>query len=531
MFDLKLCNATILDGTGAAPFTADIGITADTIADVGELADAASRESLDLAGTNDGADSAPAPGLMVAPGFVDAHTHSDAFLLIEPSAPSKIFQGVTTEVCGNCGTSAAPISDRSQLPSDWSDKIYPGTWCSVADYRERFAEAEPAVNAVLLVGHNTLRRNVMGYANRAATPDEMERMRQLMEQSMQAGARGLTTGLIYAPGMYAPREELVALATVAGRHGGIYGSHMRSEGARLIEALEETIAIGEAAGARIQVSHLKTAGRANWGRIDGALDVIRRARDRGRPVMADRYPYIAGATELDVVMPDWFAEGGRAAGLLRLADPDTRRRLRRELSASRPAEEWRAVTIGSTSHPDNSRFRGKTLFEVAEALGGAPVDAILHLCETDKLTTGAFFGGMSESNMFRILAESYVMLGSDASLRAPTGPLSHDYPHPRAYGSLPRFLRWSLDRRTVPLPEAIRKMTSLPAAQFGLDDRGVVAVGKKADLVVFDPSRIRDLATYGNPHQFSEGIVHLMVNGALTIRDTRLTSHRAGRIL
>ncbi|MDP6490749.1 MAG: D-aminoacylase [Kiritimatiellia bacterium] len=545
MFDLTILNATILDGTGANPYTADIGITDDTITAIGDLSAAESRDTIDLASPFSDLRS-PTPDLsersgdhavafgeggLLAPGFIDAHTHSDTYLLIEPSAPSKVFQGITTEVCGNCGASGAPISDISQLPSDWADKDYPGSWNSVAEYRALFAQAQPAVNAVLLIGHNTLRRNIVGYDNRPATSDEMDRMLQLMEESMAAGGRGLTTGLVYAPGMYAPRDELVALAAVAGHHGGIYGSHMRSEGAQLIEAIEETIAIGEAAGARIQVSHLKTAGRSNWHKVDAACETIHAARERGLPVMADRYPYTAGATDLDVVFPSWFAEGGREAILKRLADPEQRRRLRTELLDSRPTEEWGGVMVGSTTHPDNLRFRGMNLLEVADELGGGPVDAILHLCETDRLTTGAFFSGMSEENMFRILAEPYVMLGSDASLRAPTGPLSHDYPHPRAYGSFPRFLRWSLDGKTVPLPEAIRKMTSLPAAQFGLHDRGIIAVGKKADIVIFDPNQIQDHATYGNPHQLSKGITHLIVNGTPTIINGTPTSQQAGRIL
>ncbi len=549
MFDLIIRNATIIDGTGAEPFAADVGISRDTITKIGDLSSADSHDTLDLAPPASDFRSPPVrrsvafgrlassageggtSDLRLAPGFIDTHTHSDTYLLIEPSAPSKVFQGITTEVCGNCGASGAPISDFSQLPSDWADKKYPGTWSSVAEYRELFEQAQPAVNAVLLIGHNTLRRNIVGYDNRHATPDEMQSMLQLAEESMEAGARGITTGLIYAPGMYAPREEIVALVSVAGRHGGIYGSHMRSEGAELIEAIDETIDIGEAAGARIQVSHLKCAGCANWDKIDAALERIQKARDRGLTVMADRYPYTAGATDLDVVFPSWFAEGGREVILERLTDSDQRSRLRDELLESRSTEEWGGVMVGSTTDPDNLRFRGKNLLEVADDLGCDPVDAILHLCETDKLNTGAFFSGMNEENMMRILAEPYVMLGSDASLRAPTGQLSHDYPHPRAYGSFPRFLRWSLDGKTVPLPEAIRKMTSLPASQFGLADRGVVAEGKKADLVVFDPDQVQDLATYGNPHQLSKGITHLIVNGTVTIRDGQLTGQRAGEVV
>ncbi|MBT3296327.1 MAG: D-aminoacylase [Verrucomicrobia bacterium] len=535
MFDLIIRHSRVIDGTGAESFTADVGIVGDMITAVGDLSGAESHDTIDLGASPPALHSPQSDGgtsdLILCPGFIDAHTHSDTYLLIEPSAPSKVYQGITTEVCGNCGASGAPISDISQLPSDWADKRYPGAWSSVAEFRDLFDHVRPAVNAVLLIGHNTLRRNVVGYDNRPATPNEMDRMLGLMEESMAAGGRGLTTGLVYAPGMYASRAEIVALAKVAGRHDGIYGSHMRSEGAQLIEAIDETIEIGEAAGSRIQVSHLKAAGQDNWHKMDAALERIRTARERGVPVLSDRYPYTAGATDLDVVFPAWFAEGGRAVILARLKDSEARARLRDELLASRPTEAWGGVTVGSTSHPDNRRFRGMNLLAVGEALGCDPVDAILHLCESDELMTGAFFAGMSEANMFRVLAEPYVMLGSDASLRSPTGPLSHDYPHPRAYGSFPRFLRWALDGRTVALPEAVRKMTSLPAGQFGLHDRGVIAERKKADLVVFDAARVRDRADYGDPHQLSEGITHLVVNGVVTIRDGKLTGTRGGRLV
>ncbi|NQU41280.1 MAG: D-aminoacylase [Lentisphaerae bacterium] len=530
MFNLILLNAQILDGTGADSFRADVGIEGDTITAIGDLSAAESSDTIDLAST-DSHTPIPTHAPILCPGFIDAHTHSDTYLLIEPDAPSKVSQGVTTEVCGNCGASGAPISGLSQLPSDWADKEYPGIWHSLAEYRVLFEQAQPAVNAVILIGHNTLRRNIVGYDNRPASKDELARMLHLMEESMEAGGRGLSTGLVYAPGMYAPHEELVALASVAGRHGGLYASHMRSEGDGLIEAIEETIAIGEAAGARIQVSHLKTAGRRNWGKVGAALDCIEAARDRGLPVMADRYPYISGATDLDVVFPSWFAEGGREVILKRLKDPVARAQLRTELVDSRSTEEWGGVTVGSTTHPDNTRFRGLTILAVAAVLECEPVDAVLHLCESDALTTGAFFAGMCEENMFTILAQPFVMLGSDASIRSPVGPLSLDYPHPRAYGSFPRFLRWALDGRTVALPEAIRKMTSLPAEQFGLSDRGVIGVGKRADLIVFEPERVRDLADYGHPHQFSEGIQHMVVNGVLTLRDGTSTGARGGRIV
>ena len=520
MFDLRILNATILDGTGAAPIHADIGITGDTITAIGNLARAEARFTFHLP-----------PSTLLTPGFIDAHSHSDTYLLLEPSAPSKIFQGITTEIVGNCGASAAPISDVRQLPSDWADKAYPGTWQTVADFRRLLDDARPAPNVVLLVGHNTLRRQVVGYKNRPATDDELARMTTLLEQGMAEGARGFSTGLIYPPGTAATREELVTLARVAANADGIYTSHMRHEGARVLDAIDETLAIGRESGVRVEISHLKTAGRDNWALIDEAFARIRAARDTGQPVAADRYPYTSGATELDVVFPEWASEGGREATLKRLADPGERRRLRQALLDSRPESDWATVTIGSTHHPDNVRFRGLPLPETAEQLGLDCVDAILYFAETDALRTGAFFFGMSEDNLRRILCEPYVMLGTDASLRAPTGLLSEDYPHPRAYGSFPRYLRMVVDEALMPLPEAVRKITALPAEHFGLKDRGVIAEGKKADLVIFDPAAVRDTADYGHPHRLAQGIEHVIVNGALTIENGQLTGRRAGRVL
>jgi len=307
---------------------------------------------------------------------------------------------------------------------------------------------------------------------------------------------------------------------------------MRSEGARLLESISETMDFGLEAGARVEVSHLKTAGKSNWGKIDEALALIRDARDQGEPVAADRYPYTSGSTDLDVVLPDWAHEGGSDAVFERLANPAARDRLQQELVDSRERDDWAGVVIGSTKHPDNAGFRGMDLLQVTDALGlNHPAEAVLHFAETDCLGTTAFFAGMSEENMQRILAEPYVMLGSDASLRAPTGPLSVDYPHPRAYGSFTRFLRMALDGNTVTPAEAVRKMTSLPAEQFGLSDRGRVAKGAKADLVIFDPETVRDEATYANPHRFSTGIRAVIVNGVVTLSDGDSTGNRAGRCL
>lgn len=519
MFDIIITGGQVLDGTGAPALAADVGIRGDCIEEIGDLARAEAKAVI------------AAAGRYVCPGFIDVHSHSDAYLLVEPSAPSKIFQGVTTEVVGNCGASAAPRVGRYLMPSDWREKTYPGPWSSVTDYRRLLEQVRPAVNVVLLIGHNSIRAGVLGYEGRAASAEELRKMAELLAQSLDEGGAGFSTGLIYPPGLFAAPEEVVELARVAAGRGKIYTSHMRSEGARLLEALDEAVGVGRKTGARVQVSHLKTSGRKNWHLVDAALERIRRARAEGVEVAADRYPYTAASTDLDVVLPGWASEGGRDAVLKRLRDPETRKRIREALQSSRDETYWPSIVIGSTHHPDNRRFQGMTLPDAARILSMEPVDALLYLVDSDELHTGGIFFGMSEENMWKILAEPWVMIGSDASVRAPTGPLGQDHPHPRAYGTFPRFLRAALDGKTVGVPEAVRKMTSLPAAQFRLKDRGILAAGMKADGVVFDPARVRDRSTFAKPHQLAEGVETVVVNGVLTVRNGELTGQRAGVFL
>ncbi|MBT8041779.1 MAG: amidohydrolase family protein, partial [Pontiella sp.] len=487
---------------------------------------------------------------IVCPGFIDAHSHSDAYLLLEPSAASKIYQGITTEICGNCGASAAPLNGDYKMPSDWCDKDYsqlgrarsPGAprtarrpiptrpeappWKTVADYRERYAEANPAINVALLIGHNTLHAGICGYEPRGATADEMQRMQGALEQALDEGAIGLSSGLAYPPGSAVPREEIIELCRTTARHGGLYTTHMRSESNQLLEAIDEAIDIAERSGARLQISHLKTSGIKNWNKLEAALEKIRAAGSRIE-IGSDRYPYTAGSTDLDILLPQWASYGGRDAILARIRDPETRATLRDEL-AGQPADYWDNVMIGSTQYEE---FKGKYLPEVADALGMEPVDAFLHLIDTDELKTGGIFFSMSEENMWRVLAEPYVSLGSDGSMRAPWGPLSRDHPHPRAYGSHTRFLRAALDGKTVPLPEAIHKMTGLPARQFNLQKRGLIKEGYVADLIIFDPEAIRENSTYADPHQLSDGMRHVLVNGVHTFEDGKHTRHRNGQFL
>ncbi|HAL91683.1 MAG TPA: hypothetical protein DCM68_01500 [Verrucomicrobia bacterium] len=331
--------------------------------------------------------------------------------------------------------------------------------------------------------------------------------------------------------MFAQPEEIRALAKVVARHEGIYATHMRSEGGKLLEAIDEALDVARVSGVRLQISHLKTAGRANWGKLDAALDKIRAAQKAGVEVASDRYPYTASCTDLDVILPTWAAQGGRVAILARLRDPDERAKIRAEMAAARDDKYWESVWIGSTHHLANAPFAGKPIAVAAEAWKLPPLDAALRFMETDELFTGGIFFGMSEENMWRILAEPWVMIGSDASIRAPWGPLSHDHPHPRAYGTFGRFLRAALDGKPVSIGEAVRKMTSLPAEQFRLKDRGAIRAGAFADIVALDPKTFRDLATYEKPHQFCEGLSAVWVNGVATFRDGKDTGARGGRYL
>lgn len=518
-FDLLIRNGTVLDGTGTAAVQGDIGICGERIQAVGDLSKAEAKQVLD------------ATGRMVCPGFIDAHSHSDAYLLIEPRASSKIFQGITTEVCGNCGASVAPRLGGAQLPSDWQDKPFPGTWRTVAEYRELFEQVKPAVNEALLIGHNTLHRGVCGYAPRGANPDELKEMCRALEQALDEGGCGMSTGLIYPPASAVPQQEIIALAKVCAAKEKIYTSHMRSEGKKLLEAIDEALEIGRASGARVQLSHLKASGKANWYKLDAAFEKIETARSEGQEVAADRYPYTAAQTDLDILLPDWALYDGKEAVLARLKDSEVRKKIRDEILNERGEFGFSTVMIGSTENLLFRTFRGMKLEEAAHRLGMEPVNALLHIIEKDELRTGGIFFGMSEENMWRVLEQPWVMIGCDASLRAPDGILSTDHPHPRAYGSFTKFLRAALDGRSVALPEAIRKMTALPAEQFRLTGRGILKKGNVADIVVFDPDAIRENASYADPHRLSDGMETVIVNGTLTIENNRLTGKRYGRFL
>lgn len=538
MFDILIAGGTLVDGTGAAARVADVGVRQDRIAAVGDLSAAEAERRLDAA------------GLVVAPGFIDVHSHSDAYLLLEPDAPSKLAQGITTEINGQCGGSATPRLGRARLSSDWASHAYPQrddasqsvsrcasagpTWTTVASYRALFDAVRPALNTVQFIGHNTLRAGVMGYEPRAADPANLQAMCRNLEQALDEGGWGLSTGLLYQPGKYAEAEEIDALARAAAARGGLYATHMRSEGGRLLESIDEVLDLARRTGIRAQISHLKTSGPANWYKIDAALERIDAARADGVVVHSDRYPYTASGTDLDVVLPDWASAGGRDAILANLGDPAARARIMDELNGS--GRDWASVMIGGGWSETVRSFSGRTLADAADALGLTPGETVCRFVEADETRTGAFFFGMCMENLRRIYAQPWVMPGSDASLRAPWGPLGQDHPHPRAYGTMPRYLRLMTGGEPgfaalCGLEEAVRRMTALPAQMFGLRDRGVLHAGAYADLAVFDPKSFTDTATYAQPHRFASGMRHVIVNGALSYSEGRFTSTRRGRFL
>ena len=527
-------NGLIVDGTGAPGFFGNVVVEGDRIVDVVRRSDSENSENqTDI--TSCTIESIDATGCIISPGFVDAHTHSDAYLVLEPDAPSKVTQGVTTEINGQCGGSIAPRYGEARLSSDWATLLGERlSWRSLAEYREVLAAARPAINTVQFIGHNTLRSSVVGYAGRAATPDELNAMQRLLAESLDAGGWGLTTGLIYQPGKYSTPEEVVMLAKVASERGGMYATHMRSEGDRILEAIDEVIDLVKATGIRAEISHLKTSGRRNWHKIDAVLEKIERAMADGLLVGSDRYPYCAAGTDLDVVFPDWAGEGGCPAECARLADPATRAKIVAEIDAS--DRDWSTVMIGGTWHAKTKPFSGKTVEKLkadsAKSKGDSlsPGEIICRILELDGCKTGAFFFGMSEENLDKILAKPWIVPGSDASLRAPRGPLGADHPHPRAYATMPEFYR-RVRALGVAREEAVARMTSVPADRFGIKGRGRIAIGAFADLVVWKEDAFAAKATYLEPHQFSSGVKCVMVNGVVPYAEGRFTGNRAGRFL
>jgi N-acyl-D-amino-acid deacylase len=508
--DWLITGATLLDGTGQARFVADLGIVGDTIRSLGEIAPERARRTLD------------GRGLALAPGFIDLHTHSDGSILECPTAESRVLQGITTEITGNCGS--------SEVPSDAEPR-------SFERYFARLRELGLGVNHGALVGHGTLRELAGARKQGAPTAAEMQRMRAELERALDEGALGFSTGLEYTPGRFAESAEILELAKIAARRGALYATHMRNEVRGVVDSVDESLAIAERSGVRLQVSHLKAAGKPSWPLAAICLERLERARARGLDVFADAYPYTAYHTGLTIYLPPDVAEGEREAMLARLRDPATRERLLRTLPEAVGDDPggYAQVVLSAIGSAEHQRFVGQDLAAIASELGVAPAEAHLRLIEAGGGTASYIGHAMSEENVARTLAHPLVLVASDGSsqpLEEPAPGTRAARPHPRSFGTFPRVLaRYVREQKLLTLEDAVRKMTALPADRAGLADRGRIGLGQKADLVLFDPQTIADTATFDRPRSAPLGIRAVFVNGVLTVENGRPTGARAGRIL
>jgi len=522
--DLLIRRSTVYDGSGSDGFAADVGISGDRIACIvkaPERYEGGAGKVIE------------AGGLSLAPGFIDTHAHSEFTLIADHRAEGKVFQGVTTEINGNCGLSAAPLfgSAREQREHDLQEMGIEERWSTFGEYFRLLEKVRPSINYATLAGHGNIRASVIGYDDREPDEGEMQEMRLLLKKAVSEGAIGLSSGLIYPPGVYAKTDEIIGLADDINHY--IYATHMRSEGDALIESIRETLTTGKESGIRVHISHIKTGGQANWVKIDDAISVIEQAQQEGIHVTCDRYPYTAASTDLDAVLPSWAYAGGAEEELRRLKDEKVRYSIRAELLSCHPEDDyWDRITISSLQRESNKWMEGKTLRALSKAVAKSPVDFLLNILVEESLRIGAIFHSMSEDNLVKFLSLPYVMIGSDSSARSTDGPTCKGKPHPRGFGTFSRFLgRYTRDHRLMRMGKAIHKMTMLPAKTFGLKGRGCIRAGYMADLVIFDEQIIKDMATFEEPFLKPEGIPFVLVNGSPVVWEGEATGATPGRVL
>ena len=528
-YDVVLRNGTIYDGSGAAPLQADLAIRGDSIAAIGALKNARGKMDID------------ARGMAVAPGFVNMMCWANESLIADGRSQSDIRQGVTLEILGE-GDSMGPLNEamKKEMAARQDDIKYAIEWTTLGEYLEHLAKRGVSPNVASFIGAATPRIHVIGYQDRAPTPQELDKMRELVRQAMKEGALGVASALIYPPGSFAKTEELIALAKAAAEYDGMYISHLRNEGSRLPEAVDELLRIAREAKVRAEIYHLKASGKSNWTKMDQAIAKVEQARAQGLRITADMYTYPAGATGLTSTMPPWVQEGGFEAMLKRLKEPATRKRIAAEMR--RESKEWENMYLGAGS-PDgillvgfkNEKLKpltGKTLAEVARMRGKPPEETVMDLIVEDESQISTIYFTQSEDNVRKNLALPWVSFCSDAASLAPEGAFLKSNPHPRAYGSFARLLaRYVRDQKLVPLQEAIRKLAALPAENLKIERRGRLKEGYFADVVVFDPARIQDHATYEKPHQYSTGVVHVFVNGVQVLKEGEHTGAKPGRVV
>ncbi len=529
VYDVVIRNGLVYDGSGSPPNTEDIGIAGDTIAFVGRREGARGRTEVD------------ARGLAVAPGFINMLSWANESLIADGKSQSDIRQGVTLEVLGE-GWSMGPLTDsmKQEMKAEEGDIRYDIPWSTLGEYLDFVANKGISANIASFVGATTVRIHEVGYADRPATPAELDRMRALVRQAMEEGALGVSSSLIYAPSFYAGTDELIELAKVAASYGGMYVSHIRSEGNRLFPAVQELITIARQAGCRAEFYHLKTAGQSNWWKEDSLLAIIEHARAQGIPVTADMYTYTAGGTGLNAVMPPWVQEGGLHAWIERLKDAQIRRRLIREMRT--PSDTWENFLLASGSprnvllvgfKSDSLKYlTGKTLDEVARMWHTSPEEAAMDLVIRDGSEVSAIYFFMSEENVRKEIVLPWMSFGSDEASLAPEGVFLKSMPHPRAYGNVARlFAKYVRDEKLLTVEEAVRRLTSLPATNLRIERRGYLRPGYYADVVVFDPSRVQDPATYEHPRQYATGVPDVFVNGVQVLKDGVHTGALPGRVV
>jgi len=526
-YDVLIANGRVVDGCGNPWFAADVAISDGKIQNVGKLEGCNAEKMID------------ADGLVVCPGFIDIHTHSDLQLLVNPTAESHVCQGITTDVIGNCGISLAPTSKFYKERTEPLLKMFHESWRwnSLADFLKLMEKQRTSVNVAALVGQSAVRAAAMGTRNATPTRKELSQMKQLVSEAMEQGAFGLSTGLFYAPGAYASTNEIAALAETAAENGGIYCTHMRSEGDDLLESVREALKIGEKAGIPVQISHYKCTGPQNWGKIRVGFKMMEEARRKGVDVTCDAYPWTAGVTPLIDYLPHWAQEGGIEKIAERLNDPKTRAKIVADMAEGVPGEEslvkelgWGRIMISTC--PSHRDYEGKTVQEIVEVTGKDPYDLIFELLLRDKSEVIAIEFWGSEEDVEEVLKNPLTMISSDSAAITPEGPMGAGKPHPRYYGNIPKlFSDYVREKGTLTLEEAVRKATSFPARRLGLSGRGEVREGMWADVVVFDPDTIAPVGVFGDPHHYPKGIEWVLVNGAVTVEKGRHTGARAGMVL
>ena len=528
-FDLVILNGQIIDGTGSPWYSGDVGIRAGRIAAIGNLAAAPRLRTLD------------ARGKVVAPGFIDMLGQSETTILVDSRLPSKIYQGITTEITGE-GGSAAPLNDAiiaSDRPAYEHYKINPD-WRTFHEFFARLEKQGMGINFASYVGATQVRRMVLGDADVQPTPDQLEKMKSLVRDAMRDGAVGVSTSLEYAPAPYAKTDEIIALASAAAPFGGIYATHMRSEGDAIIESIDETVRIGREAHIPVEIWHFKVAGKANFGRMPEAIARVNKARAEGSDITADTYGYTAWSNSLSAFVPPWAHDGGDSKLIERLKDPATRARIRKNMQT--PSKDWdnewdeitgpQDVMITVVQNPSLKQFQGKRLTEIAAAMKKDPMDALFDLLVQDKAYTECAVFGMSEPDVVLALQQPWVSVDNDSSGTSPEGILGEEHPHPRAYGTFPRILRkYVREEKKLTLEDAIRKFSALPAQRMRLTDRGVLKQGMWADIVIFDPETVTDVATYDDPNRLSKGMEDVLVNGTLVIENGKMTGALPGKVL